>query len=191
MTRICSIENCDNPKKGLGFCNMHYQRFRRFGCPHTVKSTPHGEAMAFFKSSLLIETDDCIEWIYGKGTEGYGALRVNGKDEKVHRLALLHHIGPPPTSKHYACHKPIVCHNPSCFNYRHLSWKTSKGNSADKLIDGTHHRGEQSVRAKLTASQALAIRKDARPNSIIANEYRVSARTVRAVKHREAWAWLD
>lgn len=29
--RLCSVEDCDRPHSGLGFCYRHYQRFRRTG----------------------------------------------------------------------------------------------------------------------------------------------------------------
>lgn len=33
VARTCSIEGCDRSHNALGFCGMHYQRFRRHGDP--------------------------------------------------------------------------------------------------------------------------------------------------------------
>lgn len=38
----CKVEDCDNEHKGHGYCEKHYQRFRKYGNPHTVKwNTKH------------------------------------------------------------------------------------------------------------------------------------------------------
>ena len=31
---VCSIEGCDKPVKGHGWCSTHYARWRRLGTPH-------------------------------------------------------------------------------------------------------------------------------------------------------------
>ena len=36
----CSV--CGAPLKGLGFCEKHYQRFKKHGDPHMVKINQHG-----------------------------------------------------------------------------------------------------------------------------------------------------
>jgi hypothetical protein len=35
-TRLCSIPGCGKPHRSRGFCDMHYQRFRRNGDPLKV-----------------------------------------------------------------------------------------------------------------------------------------------------------
>lgn len=37
MKPICSVENCDNPNKAKGLCEMHYMRNRRNGNPLDVR----------------------------------------------------------------------------------------------------------------------------------------------------------
>jgi hypothetical protein len=34
---VCSIEGCNNRVKGHGYCDKHYQRFRRYGNPYVVR----------------------------------------------------------------------------------------------------------------------------------------------------------
>lgn len=37
--KACSV--CGKPQKGLGFCDMHYQRFKKWGDPMMVKDNQH------------------------------------------------------------------------------------------------------------------------------------------------------
>lgn len=38
----CSINGCNNKVKGHGYCDKHYQRFKRYGNPYTVRwNTKH------------------------------------------------------------------------------------------------------------------------------------------------------
>jgi len=39
---ICKVEGCDNKYYGLGFCNKHWQRFKKYGDPLYVKMRRHG-----------------------------------------------------------------------------------------------------------------------------------------------------
>ena len=50
MNRICSVENCDKPKKTRGMCGKHYKRFMKFGDVNMVK--PKGGARYYGGSSI-------------------------------------------------------------------------------------------------------------------------------------------
>lgn len=39
--RLCSIEGCNQPHKGHGFCNKHYLRWKKWGNPMLVKDNQH------------------------------------------------------------------------------------------------------------------------------------------------------
>ena len=43
FTRSCSV--CGKPVKGLGYCDKHYQRFKKWGNPLMVKQNQHRPAM--------------------------------------------------------------------------------------------------------------------------------------------------
>lgn len=156
------------------------------------KKATHGEARDFFNDSMKIETDDCIIWPFSN-YKGYGRLGIKGKFYSVPRMALTYHRGEPYNPNLHATHLPIICHNPACFNYRHLRWATHQRNMVDKKLDGTNRteRGEKNGRAKLTSEQVLAIRADKRLNRIIAEEYGVAKGYVSLIKRRVSWAWLD
>lgn len=39
----CSIKGCDKKHYALGYCMMHYKRFRRWGSPHFKARAANGE----------------------------------------------------------------------------------------------------------------------------------------------------
>lgn len=40
--KYCSVDGCNNKHKGHGYCDKHYQRYKRYGNPYTVKrNTKH------------------------------------------------------------------------------------------------------------------------------------------------------
>lgn len=150
--------------------------------------TKHGDPSEFLKKVLLATTDDCIVWPYSTSC-GYGYLRVNGRNVRVHRHVLALISGGDQPDFH-ACHSPGICHKRSCINPRHLRWATKADNEADKVIDGTSNRGERQGRSKLTELDVLAIREDGRKLSEIASDYGISIMTVSEIRRRITWTWL-
>ena len=103
------------------------------------------------------------------------------------RLMLERTVGEAPEDKPFALHS---CHNPPCFNYRHLRWGSFAENQRDRVENGTDMRGEKCPRAKLKTEEVLRIREDPRQAISIANDYGVSDRTIYSIKNRNTWAWL-
>jgi hypothetical protein len=137
-------------------------------------------------------TEDCIVWPYAKMTAGYGAVWYESRVQYCHRLSLAT-LSPPPTGAHYAAHGP--CHNPSCVNPRHLSWKTNAENQADRLRDGTDQHGERNTRAVLTGGKVAQIRwlaeHTALPQRHLAACFGISNGHVSAIINQKTWRRHD
>jgi hypothetical protein len=135
--------------------------------------------------------DECLIWPYSKGSNGYGLVKHNGKHALVHRLVCEEVNGPPPTLKHEAAHS---CGNGhlGCVNPKHLRWDTPKGNAADRIIHGTHRRGERQWQAKLTVDKVLAIRslEGKFTKKEIGNMFGVVRQTISDIILRKKWAHL-
>lgn len=152
--------------------------------------TTKGEARRYFDECLEIETDDCIVWKFTKFENGYGSIKYKGRPHRVHRLALSMKIGSPPQSNSLALHKPLICHNRLCFNYKHLEWGDQKTNVSHKLIDNTSNRGERHGKCKLSIEDVISIRKSKKANKDLAVLHRVSPSSISKIKKGVTWAWL-
>jgi hypothetical protein len=189
---ICTIPDCGKPVKQQGWCNSHYARWRLHGNPLAGR-TPEGEPARYISEVVLAyEGDECVPWPYAKGSNGYALIMRGGRLRMVSRIVCEEEHGPPPTPKHEAAHSCGKGHL-SCVAKRHLDWKTSAQNKADKIGHGTHDRGERNTQAKLTEAQVIEIRAmiGLQTQTAIARQFGVSIASISRVKSRKRWAWLD
>lgn len=188
---LCSITGCDKPTTAKGLCANHYRRLWRHGDPLSGR-TSHGEPQQFYKDVVLAyEGNDCLFWPYSAHRNGYGQVRIGGKLLTVSRLVCEEANGPPPTPKHHAAHS---CGNGrhGCVTKKHLSWKTKADNEADKLIHGTHNRGERHPLSILTEAEAREILslKGTETQESTAKRYGIAGQTVSGIQSGKRWAWL-
>ena len=187
--QICSIDGCGKAHYAKNWCRKHYQRFRTHGDPLAGKK-PAGEAVSFLENTVLpFDGDECLIWPYTRGSGGYGRVWHSGKVRYVHRIVCEAWHGQAPSPEHEAAHLCGKGHE-GCVNRKHLVWKTRAENEADKLAHGTHNRGEQHARAKLTETQVLRIRASAVTGAQLAKEYGVSRQLISSIKTRKLWAHL-
>lgn len=99
----------------------------------------------------------CLEFT-GSRSSGYGAIGVNRRPVRCHRIAWEHHHGPIPAGM-FVCHR---CDNKPCCNIDHLFLGTRDDNIRDMVEKGrqshaTGHPGSRNYRAKLTESDIRVI----------------------------------
>lgn len=186
----CRVDGCGRPVRSKGLCNAHRLRLRRYGDP-LAGSTPLGEPMRYLREVVLTyDGDVCLPWPYGRAGPGYGKVWVDGENVAVHRLVCENVNGPPPSPGHQAAHS---CGNGhlACCTKRHLSWKTAAGNAEDRLIHGTHNRGERHASHKLTEADVLQIRgfSGKRPQSDVAKQFGVHRATIGKIMSGEHRAY--
>lgn len=125
----CSIDGCERGGKIVrGWCSLHYGRWRKHGDPlHNMIprcSTP--------EESFAIRTErqgDCVVWIGGKTSKGYGLITTGGKRQHAHRFAWEQAHGPIPAGAvvdHY-----LHC-DPACVTVSHLRLATNAENVAHR-----------------------------------------------------------
>lgn len=180
---VCEIEGCNRKHYGRGLCAMHHGRWKRHGDPLHLSRAARGEPERWLREQIEFATaGECIVWPFAKCTKGYGT--VSSETARASRLALIIFTGDNPRDL-VAAHGP--CHNRLCVNPLHLSWKTPKGNAQDRDRDGTEIRGEQRHLAKLTEEMVLLIRKDKRPQRVIAKDFNVSPTTIHGIRSGATW----
>lgn len=191
--KICKIDGCDRKYSAKGFCKFHYHRIWKYGDPNFIKTKPRGIAQKFYEEVVLnYEGDECLIWPFSRNKKGYGTVRRNGYTGITSHFVCEDIYEPRPSLDHEAAHS---CGNGvlGCVTKKHLSWKTRVQNQADRLIHGTHLRGERSYSAKLTEAEAREILrlKDVEARPSLAKRYGISVRSVYSIHMGQKWAWLN
>lgn len=74
----------------------------------------------------------CWEWVGARHTGGYGAISVNGHQERAHRVSWMIHHGEIPDGL-WVLHR---CDNPPCVNPAHLFVGSDADNLSDAIAKG-------------------------------------------------------
>ena len=188
---ICSINGCESPVVGRGWCNKHWLRWRRYGDPTMGLSYgPENRLIRFWAKVDKAGPDDCWEWMAHRKFDGYGRFRVAGEYPMAHRFSYELHVGPIPDGM-CVCHS---CDNPACVNPAHLWLGTNDENMTDMARKGRARppTGENSHWAKLTEDDVRAIRADQTSTQReLAAKYGVNRSLISMIQSRKRWAWLD
>lgn len=180
----CSIEGCQRGRHARGWCDSHYERWRRYGNPTAVlvpsDFTP--EQWFWRQVDQSAGPDACWPWTRYRAATGYGRCREGW----AHRQALIFALGRPLRSGMEAAHS---CDNPACCNPRHLREADRAENMRDAVDRLRMPFGERNVHAKLTLDDVRAIRavgwSDV-PGQ--ARRYGISVTQVRRILQRKRWA---
>lgn len=189
-TDFCSVDGCATATKTAGMCGMHYQRMRKKG--DLTKRDTKGLLQAFLLKHVDYAGTDCVAWPFSRNHNGYGHVTLDGAVIVASRAMCLLAHGNPPNSK---CHAAHSCGNGhlGCINPNHLSWKTAKENAADKVIHGTHQRGEKAPGAKLTQENVIEIRRllGSMMQKSLAAKYGVSRATISDIAGGRTWSHIE
>lgn len=107
-------------------------------------------------------------------------LSVQGKRHwfLTHRLVAEAFLGPLPDGYH-TCHTDGDKDNNALTNLR---YDTVKGNSRDRIIHGTHLRGDRCYNTKIPDRDLQKIKADPRPSREVAAIYGVTPRHIRKIR---------
>lgn len=144
--------------------------------------------------SKTIKNGDCIEWIGLKDKDGYGKIKINKKNLRVHRVIYEDKFGKI-KNNFLVCH---TCDNPSCVNINHLFLGTVKDNTQDMLEKGRgfvqKQFGENNNQAKLTKSKVIRILEYADigiKQKEIASMFNISPVTVSNIIKNKSWKHIE
>lgn len=134
MTGVCAVNECPKSATCRGWCNVHYQRWYRFGDPMKIlprsgNTSYRGDPLARFHASYVEDPDGCLIWDQGIDAHGYGRFYadavVHGTPgtTKAHGwiFEVVHGFAPPVVMHH--CDKPpcvrISCLMPGTLTENH------------------------------------------------------------------------
>jgi hypothetical protein len=135
----------------------------------------------------------CWLWAGYIRPNGYGSLKILGRNFQAHRMSVLLDGRDTPAGLD-VCHH---CDNRLCVNPAHLYVGTRQQNMADCISRGRHNKpvGEKHPRCKLSDSEVALIRRRAAAGeglNALGREYRVHgatiSRLVRGLKRQGAQA---
>lgn len=153
-----------------------------------IKKTPQEK----FDGKFLV-SDRCWIWTGAKKKDGYGYVKLDGKDRLAHRLSYQLHKGEIPADQ-CVCH---TCDNRLCVNPDHLWLGTPAENDLDKLSKGRQAKGERSGPSKLTEKKVNDIRANCKKGSRselsvtgFSRKYSVSSNTVSKIINFKTWGHI-
>jgi hypothetical protein len=103
---------------------------------------------------IIPRENGCWEWTDYKDKDGYGNIRIDGKNKKAHRVSYETFVGYIPEGM-CICH---TCDNPPCINPSHLFIGTFDDNNKDRDKKGRGIHGEKVHTAKLTLEEVNEIK---------------------------------
>ncbi len=104
--------------------------------------------------------NECWSWTGSKFPDGYGSFRLNGRNERAHRLAWLlvnGSLGPDHGWLWPFFQILHTCDTPPCCNPAHLRLGTDPLNKADMVGKGRQARGERHGGTRLTEAKVMEI----------------------------------
>jgi hypothetical protein len=130
MDKICSVIDCEREAKKRGYCQMHYQRFMKFGDP--LKGGARYSSPDEATEKRVRKDGDCLVWTGHINAKGYPRINTGSRLELVYRYVWERENGPIPENAEID-HK---CFNRACINLEHLRL-------SDRVANTRHRMGAQ------------------------------------------------
>jgi hypothetical protein len=168
---------------------MHHQRWYNHGDPLATKMPTRGVALRErLMAAMKVSAAGCWEWFLMQDEDGYGVIRVDGRNRRAHRVAHEVFKGPIPDGQ-LVRHS---CDNPPCINPAHLLTGTQQDNSDDKMERGRYRcaSGEEHGHTTLTEEQVVSIRlllSQRESGTSLADRFGVSRGTISNIKLGKTW----
>ena len=189
----CSVPGCNRTRRKREWCEAHYTRWMKHGdvmadIPIRARRPTLSQIAPLFWSRVE-KGAACWEWQRGCDGDGYGAMKVSGRQWGAHRLAWTLTHGPIPEGM-FVCH---TCDNPPCCNPGHLFLASSAGNVADRVQKDRSARQRGSVHgmAKLTEADVREIRRERDSGVLLkdlAERFGITVGCVHLIATNQTWA---
>lgn len=190
MTTSCIHPGCDKPREVSSrsrWCSGHRQR-RKDGRDVDAPWQIHRRGLSAYElvMSTVERRGECLIFTGFVASNGYGRVETkSGGVQMAHRVVAARHMGP---SQLLVLHS---CDIPTCVEPSHLRYGTHADNARDKAERERAPRGEANHKTRLTEADVREIRADPRPSAAVAADYGCAGRTVRNIRTRRTWGWLD
>ena len=131
-------------------------------------------------------SNGCWVWTGAKDKDGYGLIRVAGKNLRAHRLsAEMHKQSPVPKGVH-VCHS---CDNPSCVNPDHLWFGDNSKNQVDCVRKGRRRNQKMLLEDVVYAKRAYF--NGELTQAALCAEFGVSAGYMSSIMTGRKWSHVD
>lgn len=134
---------------------------------------------------IINDNDSCWEWRACVKSNGYGHIRVDGKNVHVHKFSYELAHGEIPKGM-FVLHS---CDNRKCVRPKHLFLGTQKVNIQDMVSKGRDNplRGENHPKAKITNEAASLIKHSGLSYREEANKWGLSIRMICRIRTGKSW----
>ena len=138
------------------------------------------------QKASLNSKHECWEWDYYLNSDGYGRVKLEGVQCRVHRKSYEYFIEKLEADD-VVLHK---CDNRKYFNFHHLQKGTHNDNVQDRVSKNRSAFGTGNGRNKLTETQVLEIFNSPLDYNLLGRLYKVDRKNIVHIKTKKTWKYL-